>query len=101
MNTPCLDSEIPAAVAAPCELPAQIDDRPPMAWGRFLSSIGVSLQTGWRWRKLGLIQAYEIAGKPYILASEIERFNRRLASGEFSGVCRTGMVRAGKKGAAA
>lgn len=73
------------------------DDRPPVVWRRFLASIGVSVQTGWRWRQLGIIKTHDLAGKPYVAAAEIDRFNRRLASGELSGIRRTGAVRAASK----
>lgn len=97
LSAPALNKVVPAPATA-AQNTVSTDDRPPMAWARFLSSIGVSTQTGWRWRKLGLIQTHAIAGKPYVSAVEIESFNQRLAAGEFSGIRKTGAVRAASKG---
>lgn len=109
MKTQCPDDpESPVSLPTPPEVPASpgeaalVDDRPPMVWRRFLATVGVSVQTGWRWRQLGFIKTHDLAGKPYVSAAEIERFNRRLAAGELSGIRRTGSVRAaGKRGTAA
>ena len=45
---------------------------------------GVSLVTGWRWRKKGWVETLNIAGKLYITGDEIDRFNQRAKDGEFS-----------------
>lgn len=78
-------------------LQAEPDTRPPMVWRHFLKLVGVSVQTGWRWRKLGWITTIEIAGKPYVAQAEVERFNARMAAGEFSGMRAIGLVKKGGK----
>ena len=57
---------------------------PIVLFGLFLESLGVTPPTGWRWRKLGWINTINIAGRVYISRDEINRFQRRAASGEFS-----------------
>ena len=57
---------------------------PIVLFGLFLESLGVTPPTGWRWRKLGWIKTLNIAGRVYISREEINRFQQRAASGEFS-----------------
>jgi predicted site-specific integrase-resolvase len=51
---------------------------------RWAEQIGRTTSTIWRWRKFGWIEVVNIAGKLYISAQEVERFNTRAAAGEFS-----------------
>lgn len=55
-----------------------------VSFDRWLESLGITRNTGWRWRKLGLISPINIFGRLYLPKSEIERFNRRAIAGEFS-----------------
>jgi hypothetical protein len=57
---------------------------PIVLFGLFLESLGVTPPTGWRWRKLGWINTINIAGRVYVSRDEIDRFQQRAASGEFS-----------------
>jgi hypothetical protein len=50
----------------------------------FLQSLGVTPATGWRWRKKKWIATLNIAGRVYISRSEIDRFQQRVAAGEFA-----------------
>jgi hypothetical protein len=72
-NTDKKPNEIPGAPASPIIL-----------FGLFLDSLGVTAPTGWRWRKLGWIKTLNIAGRVYVSRDEIDRFQQRAASGEFS-----------------
>jgi hypothetical protein len=66
------------------------DAEPPMAWHKFVKQVGVSTVTAWRWRSRGWIETVTIAGKPYVMASEIRRFNARLVAGEFANLTKEG-----------
>jgi len=57
---------------------------PIVLFGLFFDSLGVTPPTGWRWRKLGWINTINIAGRVYVSRDEIDRFQQRAASGEFS-----------------
>jgi hypothetical protein len=57
---------------------------PIVLFDRFLESLGVTSSTGWRWRKLNWLKTLNIAGRVYIARSEIERFQQRVAAGEFA-----------------
>jgi hypothetical protein len=57
---------------------------PIILFGVFLDSLGVTAPTGWRWRNFGWINTINIAGRVYVSREEIERFQQRAASGEFS-----------------
>jgi len=51
----------------------------------YAEQIGRTPVTLWRWRKRGWLDGvFDIAGKPYISAEGIERFETRAARGEFS-----------------
>jgi len=83
----------PSAPIPPCQplpveaLPAYApmeEGEPPMAWKTFVSAIGVSKVTAWRWRQAGWIAVLNIAGRPYVARGEIRRFNARSAAGDFA-----------------
>jgi hypothetical protein len=65
-------------------IPLNTDLGLPTPWHKFVKDIGVSRTTAWRWRKVGFIETVNLAGKPYVTRSEIDRFNSRLAAGEFA-----------------
>jgi len=50
---------------------------------RWLTELGVSKVTAWRWRKRGYIRLISIAGRNYIARAEIRKFEERAAAGEF------------------
>jgi hypothetical protein len=54
------------------------------AFWKFLSSVGCSRTTGWRWRANGWIETVTIAGRPYVRREAIDRFLTRAQAGEFS-----------------
>ncbi len=53
---------------------------------KWLSDVGVSPITGWRWRRKGWLKTVNIAGRQYLTQEAIDDFNRRAASGEFAQV---------------
>ena len=55
-----------------------------IAFDYWLSLLGRSKVTGWRWRRDGWIKTINIAGRLYIQRDEIDRFNARAARGEFA-----------------
>lgn len=55
-----------------------------VAFDRWISSLGRSQITGWRWRRRGWIETVNIAGRLYVQRDEIDRFNARAARGEFA-----------------
>ena len=55
-----------------------------LAYDAWLESIPISPTTGWRWRKLGLIETINIYGRVYVSRSAIARFEARARSGEFA-----------------
>src|SRR4029453_9711535 len=66
---------------------APVDSEPPMALDKFIQQTGLSPVTVWRFRKKRFLQTVNICGRPYVLRSEIGRFNSRALAGEFSKPC--------------
>jgi len=54
------------------------------SFGKYLTSIGVSPTTGWRWRCQGRIKTVNIDGRLYVTDEAIAEFEKRAAAGEFS-----------------
>jgi hypothetical protein len=50
----------------------------------WLREIGRSRASGWRWRKLGWIEAVNINGQLFVSRLAVERFSLRAARGEFA-----------------
>ena len=50
----------------------------------WLTLVGVSRATGWRYRKDGWITTVNLAGRLYVSQKDIEHFFRRLEAGEFA-----------------
>jgi len=50
----------------------------------FLKANGRSASTGWRWRNRGWLATIDIDGRLYISQTEIDRFHKRAAAGEFA-----------------
>jgi len=55
-----------------------------IAFDRWISSLGRSQITGWRWRRKGWISTLNIAGRVYVSREEIDRFTARAKAGEFA-----------------
>ena len=55
-------------------------------FNRYLACIGVTPCCGWRWRRDGLISTINISGRVYVRRSEIARFEKRAASGDFRAI---------------
>jgi predicted site-specific integrase-resolvase len=60
------------------------DTEPMMSLDKFIEQTGLSAVTLWRYRKKGMLTTVNICGRQYILRSEIGRFNKRAAAGEFA-----------------
>ena len=60
------------------------DNDPPMSLDKFMELTGFSSVTMWRYRQRGWINTINLAGRHYVLRSEVARFNKRAADGEFS-----------------
>jgi predicted site-specific integrase-resolvase len=54
------------------------------SWRKWLRQVGVSPVTGYRWRRRGWITPLNVAGKLYVTAAEVARFERRATAGEFA-----------------
>jgi hypothetical protein len=63
---------------------ALIDSYPPIALDKFIQQSGLSPVTVWRYRKAGWLNTLNICGRHYLTRSEIGRFNKRAAAGEFA-----------------
>ena len=63
---------------------ALVDSEPPMSLDKFIEASGLSAVTLWRYRRAGWLKTINIAGRIYVTRSEIARFNRRAAAGEFA-----------------
>lgn len=57
---------------------------PPVSLDKFLTEMGLSSVSGWRFRKRGWIKTVNFAGRHYVPHECIVEFNRRAARGEFS-----------------
>ena len=51
---------------------------------KFLTDLGVTSTTGWRWRKKGLLPTVNIYGRLYLTEATIADFHRRAAAGDFA-----------------
>jgi len=54
----------------------------------FIQNLGISRTTFWRWRKRGWVTSVNIAGRQYISAAEVEKFNQRAQAGQFAATSR-------------
>ena len=53
------------------------------AFEKWLEGRNLTRTTGWRYRKLGLIETVNVIGRLYITRDEIEHFERRAIAGDF------------------
>jgi hypothetical protein len=51
---------------------------------KFLTTVGKSRTTGYRWRQLGYLKTVVICGRLYISGEAVKEFLMRAAAGEFS-----------------
>jgi predicted site-specific integrase-resolvase len=51
---------------------------------KWLTQVGVTPCTAWRWRKKGWLKTVNIAGRQYLTQEAIDEFHRRAVAGEFS-----------------
>jgi hypothetical protein len=51
---------------------------------RWLTKVGVTPLTGWRWRRKGWLNTVNIAGRQYLTQEGIDDFHRRAVAGEFA-----------------
>jgi len=61
-----------------------LNAQPPVAYDKFLTESGLSVVTGWRFRKKGWLKTINICGRHYITREAIAEFNKRAQAGEFS-----------------
>ena len=55
-----------------------------MSLNKWLTEMGVTSTTGWRWRKRGIIKTVNIYGRLYISEKSTDEFLRRAEAGEFA-----------------
>jgi predicted site-specific integrase-resolvase len=55
-----------------------------ISFNKWLSAIGVTDTTGWRWRKKGIIKTINIYGRLYVSEESISDFIGRAENGEFA-----------------
>jgi hypothetical protein len=55
-----------------------------VAFEKWRRSVGVSRTTGWRWRRSGWLQTFNISGKIYLERAEASRFVALAKSGQFA-----------------
>ena len=56
----------------------------PVALNHWLSQIGVTPITAWRWRNEGWLATVNICGRVYVTQEAIQKFTERAKAGEFS-----------------
>jgi hypothetical protein len=71
---------------------------PPIALDRFCQMMGISPVTAWRFQRRGWLRTFLISNRRYVLAGDIQEFNRRIASGEFAGIPSTPRLHTSRQG---
>jgi len=56
---------------------------------RWVTEVGVTACTAWRWRKKGWLKTVNICGRQYLTQESIAEFTERAQRGEFSQVHKT------------
>jgi hypothetical protein len=51
---------------------------------KWLTEVGITPITAWRWRKRGWLKTVNIAGRQYLTQEAIDEFHRRAVAGEFA-----------------
>lgn len=60
-----------------------------VSFDRWLTELGKTRVTGFRWRRDGLIETKDIHGRLYVTREAIARFEARALAGEFSRPAKT------------
>ena len=55
-----------------------------IALDKWVEMVGITGVTAWRWRKRGIIQTTNIAGRQYVLPDDHAEFLRRATAGDFA-----------------
>jgi hypothetical protein len=55
-----------------------------VSYDKWLSDVGITPTTGWRWRKRGMIRTVNIYGRLYVSRQQIADFELRAAAGELA-----------------
>jgi hypothetical protein len=55
-----------------------------VALNHWISQVGITPTTCWRWRKKGWLQTVNICGRQYIARDAIAEFERRAKAGDFA-----------------
>jgi predicted site-specific integrase-resolvase len=54
------------------------------SYGGWLSELGISRSTGWRWRKLKLLITHRIGGRLFVEQDDIDRLYQQARAGELA-----------------
>jgi len=60
-----------------------------VSFDAWLLNIGKTRCTGYRWRRAGMIQTFDIHGRQYLTREEIAKFEARAMGGEFARPAKT------------
>ena len=60
-----------------------------VAFDQWLSNIGLTRTTGWRYRRKGLIQTINVHGRIYLTREAIAEFEEKAKRGDFARECKT------------
>lgn len=55
-----------------------------VAFDKWVSELGISATTAWRWRRKGFLTTVQILGRNYISRAEIAAFEQRASAGEYA-----------------
>jgi len=55
-----------------------------VSYDAYLKSLDRTRTTGWRWRKIGLIETINVFGKLYVTRESIRKFEERAIAGDFA-----------------
>ena len=55
-----------------------------IALNKWVSGLGVTPVTAWRWRRAGWLETVNICGRVYVTNEASEKFQRRAEAGEFA-----------------
>jgi len=58
----------------------------------YFRGLGVTRETGWRWRRLGLVESKNLFGRIYLTTESVAEFERRIRAGEFANIRKPGEV---------
>ncbi len=61
-----------------------IQNELPITLDKFISTIGISDSTAWRWRRDNILRTENIYGRLYVMPKDLRDFTRRMEAGEFA-----------------